>query len=323
MTLTLADFLQLDLPAMLVAVLAALACGLPGNFLLLRRQGLIGDAISHVVLPGIVVGFLLSGTTSTTPMMLGAGAAAVLSVLVIELVRRLGGVDAEAAMGVVFTTMFAAGVVLLEQSGARDVHIDVQHSLYGNIEGTVWLGASDWSALWDPAQLAELPENIPRLIWVTVLMVVLVVVFFKELKITTFDAGLADSLGFSSRWLGFGLVVMTAVAAVAAFEAVGSILVIAMFICPPATARMLTDDLATQLWLSALVAVLCGVLGYWLAAFGPFWVGMEHSLNAAGMMAVTGGGLQLLAMLFAPRYGVLPRWWRQRRQQPAPLSVEE
>ena len=322
MSLTLLDFLQLDLPAMLVAVLAALACGLPGNFLLLRRQGLIGDAISHVVLPGIVVGFLVSGSTGTTPMMLGAGAAALLSVLLIELVRRLGGVDAEAAMGVVFTTMFAAGVVLLEQSGARDVHIDVQHSLYGNIEGTVWLGASDWSALWDPAQLAELPGNIPRLIWVTALMVVLVVVFFKELKLTTFDAGLADSLGFSSRWLGFGLVVMTAVAAVAAFEAVGSILVIAMFICPPATARMLTDSLAAQLWLSALVAVLSGVLGYWLAAFGPFWVGMEHSLNAAGMVAVTGGGLQLLAMLLAPRYGVLARWWRERGRGRSPTAPE-
>lgn len=311
-----ADFLQLDLPALLVAVLGALVCALPGNFLILRRQGLIGDAISHVVLPGIVLGFLLSGSTATLPMMLGAGAAAILSVGLIELVQRLGRLESEAAMGVVFTTLFAAGLVLLEQSAARDVHIDVQHSLYGNVEGTVWLGARDWSALWDPVQLARLPDSILRLAGVALLMVLLMVAFFKELKLATFDPALADSLGFSSRWLSFGLVVMTAVAAVAAFDAVGSILVIAMFICPPATARLLTDNLATQLLLSAGLALLSGVLGYWLAAFGPFWVGLENSLNAAGMIAVVAGLLQLLAMLFAPHHGVLPRRWRQRREQP-------
>lgn len=318
---TVAEFLQLDLPAVLVAVLGALVCALPGNFLILRRQGLIGDAISHVVLPGIVVGFLVSGTTGTLPMMLGAGGAAVLSVGLIELVRRLGRLESEAAMGVVFTTLFAAGLIILEQSGARDVHIDVQHSLYGNVEGTVWLGAREWSDLWDPTLLSQLPDSIPRLVGVALLMVLMLVLFFKELKLSTFDAGLADSLGFPSRWLGFGLVVMTAVAAVAAFEAVGSILVIAMFICPPATARLLTDSLASQLWLSAGVAVLSGVLGYWFAAFGPFWVGLDDSLNAAGMIAVTAGLLQCLAMLFAPRYGVLPRRWRQRRERPEPWSA--
>ncbi|HET6468858.1 MAG TPA: iron chelate uptake ABC transporter family permease subunit [Geminicoccaceae bacterium] len=309
----LADFLQLDLPALTVGVLSALCCGLLGNFLVLRRQSLVGDAMSHVALPGIVLGFLLTGTTASWAMVAGATAAAVLAVLLIELIVALARVERGAAMGVVFTAMFATGVVLLEQSGARNVHIDVQHSLYGNIEGTVWLGAESLAAFLDAGQLARLPESIPRLLVVTLLVVALIILFFKELKVTTFDPDLADSLGIPSRWMSFGLALMVAVAAVAAFEAVGSILVIAMFVCPAATARMLTDDLRRQLWLSALAAVLAGLLGYLLAAFGPFWLGFDSSLSAAGMIAVVAGLLQALAMLAAPRYGVLPRHWRRRR----------
>jgi manganese/zinc/iron transport system permease protein len=299
------EFLQLDLPAMLAGTLAALVCALLGNFLVLRRQSLMGDAISHVVLPGIVLGFLLSGSTDTWPMLAGATVAALVAAGLIELIRRAGKLESGAAMGVVFTTMFAAGLVLLEQTAARDVHIDVQHSLYGNIEGTVWFAATSWGDLLDPAKLAQLPGSIHRLALATLLVILLIAAFFKELKITTFDPLLADSLGISSRWVGFGLVLMSAVAAVAAFEAVGSILVIAMFICPPATARMLTDDLRTQIWLSALAAVLSGAGGYVAAALLPLWLGFPHSLGAAGMMAVVAGVLQLLAMLLAPRYGAI------------------
>lgn len=301
------DFLQLDLPAALVGTLAALACGLIGNFLVLRRQSLIGDAMSHVVLPGIVVGFLLAGTTAALPMMGGALVAAVLAVGLIEAIRRLGRMEPGAAMGVVFTAMFALGVLILEQTAARNVHLDVEHSLYGNLEGTIWLEATGWRSLVDPAALATVPGSIWTLAAVTLAIAALIAAFFKELKLVAFDSGLADALGIPSRWVGFGLVVATAVAAVAAFRAVGSILVIAMFICPAATARMLTDSLARQVWISAAVAVASGVGGYVLAAFGPLWLGGANSLNAAGMIAVVAGALQLLAMLFAPRYGVVPR----------------
>ena len=306
-----ADFLQLDLPPMLLGTLAALACGLLGNFLVLRRQSLMGDALSHVVLPGIVVGFLVSGSTGSLPMLLGAGGAALVAVLLIELVRRLGNLESGAAMGVVFTAMFAGGIVLLEQSGARNVHIDVQHALMGNLEGTVWLDARGWADLVDPSALAGLPESIWRLLVVTALIALLIAAFFKELRLSTFDPGLAHGLGFRPAFLGAGLMGLTALAAVASFDAVGSILVIAMFICPAATARMLTDDLATQVWLSALAAVLSALLGYTLAVFVPLWLGLDLALNAAGAMAVTAGLLQLLAMLLAPRYGVLTRRFRK------------
>ena len=301
------EFLQLDLPAMLVGILAAVACAIPGNFLVLRRQSLLGDAISHVVLPGIVVGFLVSGTTATLPMLVGAAAAAVLAVMLIELVRRLGRLESGAAMGVVFTTMFAAGVLILEQTAARDVHIDVQHALYGNIEGTVWLEATGYADLLSLASLATLPDSILRLFWAVAVISLLTCLVFKELKITTFDAGLADSLGISSRTIASGLAVVSALAAVAAFDAVGSILVIAMFVCPPATARMLTDDLATQVKMSVVIAVLVAVLGYVAAAFVPLWLGEGLAYNVAGAIAVMAGLFQAVAMLAAPRYGWLAR----------------
>ena len=160
---TAAEFLQFDLPALLVGTLAALVCGLLGNFLVLRRQSLLGDAISHVVLPGIVAGFLVAGAIATVPMLLGAGAAALIAVALIELIRRLARVEPGAAMGVVFTTMFAAGVVLLEQSGARSVHLDVEHALYGNVEATIWLDVAAPSDLFDRSVLATLPDAIVRL----------------------------------------------------------------------------------------------------------------------------------------------------------------
>ena len=313
--MTSADFLTIDLPAMLVAVFAATSCGLLGNFLVLRRQALIGDAISHVVLPGIVVGFLVAGTIATLPLMIGAMGAAVIAAGLIEIVRRAGRLESGAAMGVVFTTMFAIGIVLLEQTGASNAHIDAEHALYGNLEATLWLGVTGWGDALSREALAGLPRSLVTLAAVTVAIALLIAAFFKELKVTTFDPGLAASLGLPVRTISTILIVIVAVAAVAAFEAVGSILVIAMFICPAATARMLTDNLARQLWLSVAVAVTSGIGGYVAGAFGPALWGSPDSLSAAGMIAVVAGALQCAAMLGAPRYGVLAQMRRRRLQR--------
>ncbi|MBA5779227.1 metal ABC transporter permease [Stappia sp. F7233] len=305
-------FLQFDFPSILLGSLAALGCGLLGNFLVLRRQSLMGDAISHVVLPGIVLGFLVTGTVDSLPMMLGAGVAALISVGLIELIRRLGRVEPGAAMGVVFTSMFAAGVLLLEQSGAGGVHLDVEHALYGNLESAVWLEATGFGDLLRPEILADLPVSVTRLAVVNLAIVAFVALLYKELKLVSFDPLFADTLGISSRLVGTLLIVMVAVAAVAAFDAVGSILVIAMFICPAATARLMTDRLGTQLWISAGVAVASGILGYFAAALGPQLLGVDMSVSAAGMIAVVAGLFQTVAMLLAPRYGVLARRRLQR-----------
>lgn len=313
--MTTADFLSIDLPAMLVAILSATSCGLLGNFLVLRRQALIGDAISHVALPGIVAGFLIAGTIATLPLMLGAMAAAVIAAGLIEIIRRAGKLESGAAMGVVFTSMFAIGIVLLEQTGASNAHIDAEHALYGNLESTLWLGLTAWSDILTWEGLREMPRQLVTLAGVTLAISLTIAAFFKELKVTTFDPGLAASLGLPVRSISTALIVVVALAAVAAFEAVGSILVIAMFICPAATARMLTDNLARQLWISVAVATVAGIGGYLLAAFGPQIWGDANSLSAAGMIAVVAGLLQMAAMIAAPRYGIVPRTLRARTRR--------
>ena len=295
-----AEFVALSLPPMVIGVLVAVACALPGNFLLLRGQALIGDAISHVVLPGIVVAFLLTGLVATGPMLLGAAGAAVIAVVAIDAVRRLGRIDSGAAMGVIFTAMFAGGVLLLEQSDTSSVHLDVEHALFGNLESLIWLDAVGWGSLLDPQALAGLPVELPRMALALIVILLFLGVFWRPLALSTFDEGFARGLGIRTRPLGLALVIMSAIAAVAAFDAVGSIIVIAMFICPPAAARMMTNRLGHQVAWSALFAAIAAVLGYVLAGYGPLWLGYDNAVSAAGMIGTVSGVILALAALFGP-----------------------
>ncbi len=295
-----ADFVALSLPPLVIGVLAAIACALPGNFLVLRRQALIGDAISHVVLPGIVVGFLLAGTVSTWPMLLGAAAASLVAVAMIEGIRRLGKVEPGAAMGVTFTTLFAAGVLLLEQSDTSSVHLDVEHALYGNLESLIWIDAVGWQSLVDPVALAGLPPELGRIAMATLGIVIFMAVLWRPLAVSTFDEGFARSVGLPTGVIGVALVVVSALAAVAAFDAVGSIIVIAMFICPPAAARLVTHRLGAQVGWSLVFAVIAAVAGYVLAGHGPLWLGFANSVSAAGMIATVSGVILALAAVFGP-----------------------
>ncbi|WP_244314370.1 metal ABC transporter permease [Pannonibacter tanglangensis] len=295
------DFVQLSLTPLLTGCLAAIACALPGNFLILRRQALAGDAISHVVLPGIILAFLVTGSLETGPMLAGAAAAALVAVVLIELIRRIGRIEPGAAMGVVFTGLFAAGVLLLEQSNTAGVHLDVEHALYGNLESLIWLSAEDWSSLLDPAALADLPPELLRMAATAAVIVLLTILFWRPLKLSTFDEGYAAAIGLPVTAISLGLVMTAALAAVAAFDAVGSIIVIAMFICPPATARLMTDSLARQVGWSVVFATSAATIGYLLAGYGPGLLGSDHAVSAAGMIA-TVAGLQLAAACcLAPR----------------------
>lgn len=294
------EFVALSLTPMLIGILAAIACALPGNFLLLRRQALIGDAISHVVLPGIVVAFLITGVVAAVPMMLGAAGAAVVAVLMIEAIRRLGKIEPGAAMGVTFTAMFAGGVLLLEQSDTSTVHLDVEHALFGNLESLIWLDATGWGSLLDSEALAYLPVELPRLLIVLVAVGLFTWVFWRPLKLSTFDEGFAQSMGIRTGALGFALVIVAALAAVAAFDAVGSIIVIAMFICPPAAARLMTNALGVQVAWSVVFATLSAVLGYVFAGYGPLWLGADNAVSAAGMIASVSGLILCAAAVFGP-----------------------
>jgi len=294
------EFVQLSLTPLLIAIFASIACAVPGTFLLLRREALISDAIGHVVLPGIVVAFIFTGTIASWPMMIGAGAAALVAVALIEALKRLGNIEPGAAMGVVFTTLFGAGVLILEQTDTSDVHIDVQHALEGNLESLIWLAGRDWGALLDPAALARLPDELIRVVVVCAIVVALAVVFWRPLKIATFDEGFARTMGIPTRMLSLGLVMTAAAAAVAAFDAVGICMVIALFVCPPAAARLMSDRLETVLFWAVTFGVISAVLGYVLAGYGPLWLGASHSVSAAGMIATVSGIILALAALFGP-----------------------
>ncbi|WP_274425981.1 metal ABC transporter permease [Chelativorans sp. YIM 93263] len=295
-----AEFVQLSLTPILIGILAAIACALPGNFLILRRQALIGDAISHVVLPGIVVAFIVTGTITTWPMLIGAAGAAVVAVIIIEAIRRVGRIEPGAAMGVVFTALFAAGVLLLEQTDTSGVHLDVEHALYGNLESLIWFSAEGWGSLLDPQALAGLPPELFRMAAAAFIIGVLTIIFWRPLKISTFDEGFAGAVGVPTTIFSLGLVIAAAVAAVAAFDAVGSIIVIAMFICPPAAARLMTNRLEIQVLWSIVFATLSAIIGYVLAGYGPLWIGRDHAVSAAGMIATVSGIILALACLFAP-----------------------
>ena len=294
------EFVQLSLTPLLIGVLASIACALPGNFLLLRRQALIGDAISHVVLPGIVAAFLVTGVVSTWPMMIGAAAAAIVSVLLIEAIKRLGRIEPGAAMGVTFTSVFAAGVLLLEQTDTSGVHLDVEHALYGNLESLIWLAGEGWHSLVDIEALQQLPPELTRMAVVALLVTVLTIVFWRPLKLSTFDESFAATLGIPTALLSFGLVVVAAVSAVAAFDAVGSIIVIAMFICPPAAARLMTNELESQALWSVAFATTSAIMGYILAGYGPSWLGAENAVSAAGMIATVSGIILAITCVFGP-----------------------
>lgn len=296
-----AEFVPLSLPPILIGILAAIACALPGNFLVLRKQALIGDAISHVVLPGIVLAFLVTQALNAWAMLLGAGAAALFAVVMIDVINRVSRIEVGAVMGVVFTTLFALGVLLLEQSSASSVHLDVEHALMGNLESLIWLEARGWASLLDPVALAGLPPELPRLALTLVLIVVLLTIFWRPLTLSTFDEGYAESLGLPVRAISLGLVMVAALAAVTAFDAVGSIIVIAMFICPAAAARLMTDRLRSQIWWSVGFATLSASLGYVLAGYGPLWIGLEDSVSAAGMIAAVSGLILALTAVFGPK----------------------
>lgn len=296
-----AEFVPFSLTPLLIGCFAAIACALPGNFLVLRKQALIGDAISHVVLPGIVVAFLITGTVSTWPMLIGAAAAALVAVGMIEGIRRFGRIEPGAAMGVTFTALFAAGVLVLELTDTSGVHLDVEHALYGNLESLIWLDATGWSSLLDPEALAGLPPELGRIAAVALLISVLLFVFWRPLAVATFDEGFAATLGLPTTAIGLGLVIAAAVSAVAAFDAVGSIIVIAMFICPPAAARLMTDRLGVQVAWSVVFALISATAGYVLAGYGPIWLGYENAVSAAGMIATVSGVILASAALFGPR----------------------
>ena len=319
MTGPLGEFLTLDLVPIATASLAAVACAVPGTFLLLRREGLLGDSIAHAVLPGLVIGLLLSGGLAGGAMFAGAAASALLAVGAIAWLRQ-GGVEPQAAMGATFTAFLAAGILLLEGSGARAVDLDPDCVISGSLESLFWIPPVDRPLL-SLESLAALPRAFLVLLVVALLVVLAAAALFKELRAATFDPEFMQVAGRRPALVHAGLSTATAAAVVASFEAVGTVLVVALLVVPAAAARLLTDRLATQVVLAAAIGVLGAVGGHLLGAVLPEALGGE-SLSSAGSMATLLGAMLALAALVAPEHGILVRL-RRRRQVAVQTAAED
>lgn len=283
----------------LIAALVAVACAIPGVFLVLRKMALISDAISHAILPGIVIGFFITQDLNSPLLILLAAITGVITVVLVEMVQNTKLVKEDTAIGLVFPALFSIGVILIAKN-ANDVHLDVDAVLLGELA----------FAPFDRLMLSGMDMG-PKSLWVmgTVLLITLVLLFlfFKELKVSTFDTGLSSALGFSPLVIHYGLMSVSSVTVVGAFDAVGAILVVALMIAPAATSYLLTSDLKKMIMLSIGFGVFSAIAGYWLA----------HWLDASisGSMTTVLGIVFLLVYLFAPSKGLFAVLYRQKQQK--------
>lgn len=283
----------------LIASLVAIACAIPGTFLVLRKMALISDAISHSILPGLVLGFFITHDLGSPLLIVMAALSGVITVILVEFIQKTKLVKEDTAIGLVFPALFSIGVILISKN-ANDVHLDTDVVLLGELA----------FAPFDRLLIDGLDFG-PKSLWIigTILIITLglLFAFFKELKISTFDAGLATALGFSPVVLHYGLMSVASVTTVGAFDAVGAILVVALMIAPAATAYLLTDNLKKMLLLSVFFGVFAAISGYWLA----------HWLDASisGSMTTVLGLVFLIVYLFAPKRGLISVLYRNKQQR--------
>ncbi|MFD2627452.1 metal ABC transporter permease [Oceanobacillus kapialis] len=268
--------------------LVGLTCGITGAILVLRKMAMIADAISHTVLLGIVGAFFVTQSLNGLPMVIGAAIVGLLTAFFVETLNR-SGVQSDAAIGVVFTSLFALGVVLIAFIGDQ-VHLDVQHALMGEIAFVPW----------DTLQINGVSYG-PVAVWmlggVLVINVLFIVIFYKEIKISTFDPQFAVLIGVPVVFIHYLLMTMVSLSTVASFDSVGAILVVAMLIVPGATAYLLTDKFFVLLCLSGAIGILAALMGYGGAIY--------FNVSIAGSMASATGVLFLIAFLFSPKHGIV------------------
>ena len=282
-----------------IAVLVAVSCAILGVFLVLRRMALLSDAISHTVLLGIVIGFFATRSLNSPFLIVAATATGVLTVALVEVLRRSRLMKEDAAIGIVFPALFSIAVILIARF-ADQVHLDTDAVLLGELAFAPFrrleVGGTDLG---------------PTTLWVMATILVLdvgfVLLFYKELKLTTFDAALAASLGITPAVVQYAFMTLVSVTAVGAFEAVGSILVVAFMIAPPAAAYLISDRLPVVIGLSALLGAVAAIAGFWIA-----WL-LDASF--AGSIAGAAGVIFLVTFLAAPERGVVALARRRRRQK--------
>jgi manganese/zinc/iron transport system permease protein len=283
----------------LIAAVTASACALPGVFLVLRRMAMMSDAITHTVLLGIVLAFFITKDLSSPLLLLGAALMGVVTVALVELLLKTRLVKEDAAIGLVFPALFSLAVILISRY-ASGVHLDTDAVLMGELAFAPFTRFTPFGYDIGPLSLYLMGA-------ILIINLGFIGLFYKELKLATFDVGLAASLGFAPGLLHYALMMFVSITAVGAFETVGSILVVALMVAPPITAYLLTDRLSHMIRLSVLVGIVSAISGTWLA------FAMDASI--AGSMATMAGILFGIAFLFAPQRGLLAVARRRNRQR--------
>ncbi|MFK3813638.1 metal ABC transporter permease [Bacillus halotolerans] len=271
-------------------ILVGVSCALIGTFLVLRRMAMLADAISHTVLLGIVGAFLVTKSLDGIPMFIGAAVSGLLTAFLVQLLHSKG-VQSDAAIGVVFTSLFAVGVILLSVYGAN-VHLDIEHSLMGEIAFVPWNTITVFGV-----------DIGPKAFWMLVVVllfnITMVSVCYKEFKISSFDPQMALAIGIPVMLIHYLQMGMLSLTTVASFDSVGAILVVAMLIVPPAAGHLLTDRLLYMLIISAVIGGLSALLGYICAT----WL----NVSISGAMAAMTGVFYAGAFLFSPSNGVMTK----------------
>jgi manganese/zinc/iron transport system permease protein len=300
-----------DVYIILTAALVSMSCALLGCFLILRKMAMVGDAISHAVLPGIVVAFLISGSRDSVTMLVGAGLIGIITTFLIEFLHKKARLQTDASIGVTFTWLFAVGVVLISLFAGK-VDLDQDCVLYGEIAYVpLDLIISDNGIILGPRALYVVGS-------VLLVIVIFITVGYKELFLTTFDPAYSSAIGISTTLWHYLLMGAVSATTVASFESVGAILVVALLIAPAATAYLITDNFKWMLSIACITGVLSSITGYYLAV----WV--DGSI--AGAIASMTGVFFAAALLFSPTHGILfkklrasstelsPNYWGSKAQ---------
>ncbi|MEM5590946.1 metal ABC transporter permease [Niallia circulans] len=281
---------------LLTASLVGLSCGLIGVLLILRRMAMMADAISHTVLLGIVCAYLITRELTGIHMLIGAVIAGLVTAFFIQWLHSRG-VQQEASIGIVYTTLFAIGVILIATK-VGNAHLDVKHTLMGEITFIPWERV-------EVPILGSVPEAVLLLSAVLFVILLVIIAFYKEWKITSFDPALAASLGIPVIFMHYLFMSLVSLTTVAAFDAVGAIMVVAMLITPAAAAYLWTDRLSFLFLLSSGFGILSAFIGYYMAVW------LDTSIS--GAMAFSTGIIFMISFLCSPKYGVLAKRMTRRK----------
>ena len=262
----------------LTGVLVGITCSLAGVFLILRKMSMMADAISHTVLFGIVLSFLITQTLSGAGMIIGAIVAGLLTAFLIQSLQA-SNIQEDAAIGLIFTTLFAIGVLLITLF-AGNVHLDVEHVLMGEIAFVPW---DQWTLF-----SITMPKAVWMLSFVLIIDVLYLAFFFKELKLSTFDPVYAASVGLPLAFLHYSFMTTISLTTVASFDSVGAILVVAMLVAPAASAYLISRSVIGMIGYSVTFGIMSAIGGYYLAKW--------FDTSISGMMAVSLGGIFIIVL---------------------------